>query len=188
MTSDRQGEVSSCVFAPPVPLNLACIPVKCSAPKHRGAYAAPPAALGITGGSERQQWELRSKIIASVQGIIKKEFISNLEKVTRKKTEECRQRWEAKARYADFLLKNLAKGNCSCDSMLSCRAPCCRILEMLKCRWPQRMSEPLLWKGCAAGYEVQRPASNSQSPWSPGLLEDTLGDLPIGWAGAKALF
>ena len=35
---------------------------------------------------------------------------------------------------------------------------------------------------------MQRPASNSQSPWSPDLLEDTLGDLPIDRAGAKALF
>lgn len=40
---------------------------------------------------------------------------------------------------------------------------------------------------CAAGYGAQRPTSNSESPWPPELLEDALGGLPIGWAGAKAL-
>lgn len=30
--------------------------------------------------------------------------------------------------YGDFfLLKNLTKGNCSCDTVQSCRSPCCRI-------------------------------------------------------------
>lgn len=53
MTFGRQGEVSSSVIAPLVPLNPACNPVKGHAPKCRGACAALPAALGITGGSER---------------------------------------------------------------------------------------------------------------------------------------
>lgn len=55
MTFGRQGEVSSCVFAPLVPLNLACNPVKGCAPKCRDARAAPPAALeGQKGNSEGQ--------------------------------------------------------------------------------------------------------------------------------------
>ena len=125
VTSGRQGEGVLMYPCSPCSLKsgLSSSEVQCSKMQR---------CLCCRASSPRHHWMVRK---ATVRAKVKNSFctrnnkniISNLEKVTRKEDEECRQRWEMKAHYARFLLKNLAEGNCSCDHVLSCGAPCCRV-------------------------------------------------------------